>query len=260
VNGTAGLKAGQSVKVTLPFFTQLTASPNGSMPDQVIDWWNAGRVYIYDNADEVQKHFMADKAPVPAPVSSAALPTCAPINGDACTTNKLTILTGAGLPAADLFQLTEYTLAATVTASWPYTQDLGLSGYNISSVDQTYLPLAMAPIRGSLPKIPYIGTNMSLSMFRALITNWKNAFPGWPLYSTSNMRIPGAFNVFALAFTGNQMIPFSPDLDRQCDNFVTNYQTKCSNVIDMINIYDGTYSGTKSPSQDFFMDYRVFAA
>jgi hypothetical protein len=63
--------------------------------------------------------------------------------------------------------LTEYTFADTVTNVWPYKQNIGQVGYNISSVDSTYGPVAMAPIRPSLPPIPYIGTVMSLTTFRA---------------------------------------------------------------------------------------------
>jgi len=51
-----------------------------------------------------------------------------------------------GLPPTDRRQLMEYTFADAVTKNGlPFTITLTGVGYNISSVDQVYLPVAMEP-------------------------------------------------------------------------------------------------------------------
>jgi hypothetical protein len=49
INPTAGIAPHGSVTVTLPLCSQLADKPDPTQPDQYINWWNRGRVYIYDN-------------------------------------------------------------------------------------------------------------------------------------------------------------------------------------------------------------------
>jgi hypothetical protein len=51
IQPTVGIPPGGSVTVTLPLCSELVKNPVGTVghPDEYIDWWNGGRVYIYDN-------------------------------------------------------------------------------------------------------------------------------------------------------------------------------------------------------------------
>jgi hypothetical protein len=42
-----GIAPGQHVTLTLPLYSLLVDRPDGTKPDECIDWWNGGRVYVY---------------------------------------------------------------------------------------------------------------------------------------------------------------------------------------------------------------------
>lgn len=69
--------------------------------------------------------------------------------------------------------------------------------YDISYVDQVYLPVAMAPLGN--PDVGRIGTVQGLTGFRAVLTRFLADRPGWPTYRGDppypGPRIPGAYNV-----------------------------------------------------------------
>ena len=52
-NGIA--KDGESVSVTLPFYTQLESKPCPNKPDQYINWWRALRIYVYDDPGAIKQ-------------------------------------------------------------------------------------------------------------------------------------------------------------------------------------------------------------
>src|SRR5574337_1303173 len=61
-----------------------------------------------------------------------------------CTTPTKVFSSNVGLPSEDHAQLMEYTFGDAITANGaPYPMHLSNVGYNISSVDQVYLPVAM---------------------------------------------------------------------------------------------------------------------
>ncbi len=52
IGNDEGIAPGQSVKISIPFYTQLlttTADNLGKVPDQYIDWWNSGRIVFFDS-------------------------------------------------------------------------------------------------------------------------------------------------------------------------------------------------------------------
>ena len=65
----AGIPPEGKVTITLPLYTQLVANVNPKAPNQYIDWWNGGRVYIYANL----------KSEGRAPPELRILPTTKPI-------------------------------------------------------------------------------------------------------------------------------------------------------------------------------------
>ncbi len=49
INPTTGIAPGQSVFITVPLYTQLVVSPNPTVPDQYIDWWNGGTIQVFNS-------------------------------------------------------------------------------------------------------------------------------------------------------------------------------------------------------------------
>jgi hypothetical protein len=253
VNGAAGIPPGGSAIVTLPFFSQLVTPANGNIQNGFIDWWNGGRVFIYDDQSQVQTFFAGstqlDHVPTP-PSLSCTLPT------GSCSQLQITYRSDDPAPN-DHYQLTEFTFADALTGSWPYVIKTAGVGYNISSVDHTYLPIAMAPIRAA-PQIPYIGTIMSVTSFRAILNSWLGVGPmpgsagkGWPLFKGSDAtnpddtyiapRIPGAFN----AISGQN--PYSASSDLAIDCKLGTGQSPsgpCTPLNLMLGIYDGCLTST----------------
>jgi len=198
----AGMAPKTTLYVQVPLYSQLAAKPDGTKPNQYIDWWNGARVLFYDDAAQVQADYENDLPGVTTPLTSA-LVWCRDLNaaGTACKTpHPLKVFASdVGLPALDLSQLTEFTFGDAITANGaPYPFPTRNVGYNISSVDQVYLPVAMEPLGNAT--IPYIGTVVTIGKFRKAMNNWLAATPGWPVYQpdiADQPRIPGAYNVFA---------------------------------------------------------------
>jgi hypothetical protein len=193
-----GIPPHGSASVTLPFYSQLVDAPNPTKPDQYIDWWNGGRLYLYENP-------MSANAPPPALVTDydndkkhpASPLTPGPTCPD-CQQQPIKIFKSpVALPDNDPDQLTEYTLDAAITADGaPYKLVHHLVDYDISYVDHVYLPVAMEP-RGN-KFIGYVGTVRSVVDFRGSMKDFLAAFPGWPRYLNAQdkpfLRIPGAYN------------------------------------------------------------------
>jgi hypothetical protein len=211
----AGMAPKTTLYVQVPLYSQRAAKPDGTKPDQYIDWWNGTRVLFYDNQAEVQADYKNDIPGKVTPLTSG-LVWCRNLNaaGTACKTpHPLQVFASdTGLPPLDLSQLTEFTFGDAITANGaPYPFPIKNVGYNISSVDQVYLPIAMEPLGN--PTIPYIGTVVSIRKFRTAMDKWLTANPGWPVYLPAlpeTPRIPGAYNVFAAAV---DLTPPGPAVD-----------------------------------------------
>src|SRR5262249_55824319 len=137
---------------------------------------------------------------------------CVATNGGAC--NAVTIRSSSAvLSGEDRSQLMEYTFAAAVTGVTPFHLYLPQVGYNISSVDQVYLPVLMQPLNNP---IPYIGTKTDIVSFRTALQSFLQTFKGWPIYSTTDFarpRIPGPNIIFSSSTlnTNNQLV-FNPNV------------------------------------------------
>ena len=200
-----GIAPHSSVTVTLPLYTQLVPRDqvNPQLADQYIDWWNGGRISIYAS-------LYSDGAPPKAltagytarpsqrllsPVAGAALPECA-----ACQ-QPLQIFedTGGELPSNDPAQLTEYTLGAIDLKADPYTLDFKNVDYDVSYVDNAYLPAAIEPYNN--PVVGWIGTIQEIDPFKDAIQNFlaSPAFAGWPQFVDNQgetiLKIPSALHI-----------------------------------------------------------------
>ena len=206
VNRNGGVPPKSSVTLTVPFYTQLlpTSPANlGKVNDQFIDWWNAMRVYVFDGKDaaDAAYNYSVDRTgkivpPIPVqPVSGAALPTCT-----SSTTSCEPLLIRAyvnGFPPSVPAQLIEYTFAA---AQGPplassLSIDRSIVNFNISAVDQIYLPAAIGAHGNATPQNTYLGSTQAVTPFRSALAAFTANGTLWPLYvpayySAKNPTIP----------------------------------------------------------------------
>ena len=218
VNHENGIKKNESVSVKLPFYTKLESNPCPNKPDQYIDWWRALRIYVYDDQGAIKHAYDCDTKEdvvdcgrdpehrekpngVPISASAAPVPTCpacfAPIvvyriqsGGDEH---------GTSLPTEDASQLFEYTFATVTPFPDPLKINHGFVDYDISSVDQVYMSVAMDPVDN--PFIGFIGSVLEKDIFSARLKKFRNDFNWpkykWPPYVTDQtaIRLPATFNV-----------------------------------------------------------------
>lgn len=201
----AGILPNQSVLVSVPFYMQAVPTPQqplGSKPDDFIDNFNAMRVYLYD----VQANFL-DNAYNPDQPNRDTLYspgiTCLSgccVGGELPTYNSgpNPVIHVNAIPAPDPVQLLEYTFGDAVKSliDGTYSIDITHVDYDVSAVDQVYLPIAMEPYGNA--QVGYTGVTTALDLFRSTLNNFVAAQP-WPIYVGSPAynfpRVPGAYNV-----------------------------------------------------------------
>lgn len=209
INPTVGIAPHGSVTVTLPLCSQLAADPDPKKPDQYINWWNGGRVYIYGNLvslkeppAELVADFAKDQANPVSPLTPG--PSCTGCSG---VPSPPIWKSETALPANDPAQLTEYTLTGLDKGDKTKEPDPmwklvpSIVDYDISYVDHVYLPAAMGPV--SNPDIGYIGSIQDVGVFKQIMDSFLLNYDGWPRYlhplspHTPYLRIPGTYNAYA---------------------------------------------------------------
>jgi hypothetical protein len=197
----AGILPQHFVEVTIPFYTQLINNANGKTDDSYADWWNGNRIFFYDDPAQVLKNYKGE-TPVPTPLPVGSQTPCVVFDGAGVCTGVTVFKSPVDLPAADRAQLMEYTFAAVDTNALPFKVTPQLVNYNISYVDQVYLPVAMAVFNNP---IPYVGTIAKLADFRQKMNNFLSDYPQWPIYRMTDVtnpdlarpRIPGPAVIFS---------------------------------------------------------------
>ena len=204
---SGGVPAGQSVFISVPFYTNLVAAPvGGSAENQYADWFDAMRVYIYDDWNSLNANGYSKDTVIPT--YSTAL-TCLP-GSTACSPGvPFPVYAAAkGLELSDPAQLTEYTFCDVLTpaVAGAFPIDCTHVDYDISSVDQVYLPVAMEPYGNNL--VGWNGSDKSVTDFRSILNDFAATF-NWPKYLgtppydiTLMPRLPGAYNIMI----GNQSL------------------------------------------------------
>ncbi len=187
-NKDHGIAPGKSISIAVPFFTQLKqpgAGGVGATTDEYIDWWNAMRLVLFDSHTAVvgaYKYYQGGVAPVVAPLPGAASPTCADCQ-DPENITEYTVNPPFNIP----FQLVEYTFAnyggsppmlQGTQQSPPYLNKYRV-GYDVSSIDSEYLPVAVAPLHNDI--YGYLGTGMTVEQFRFLLNQFITG-KQWPTY------------------------------------------------------------------------------
>ena len=236
VNLDNGIPKQSSVTVTVPWFSKLLNDT-----DQYADWWNGGRMIVFDNKDAVTKAHSQDQGNTLTTDPASLTFSC-----DTCTqpVNVLFSDTKAyadGIP----FQLLEHTFANVKTTVSPPEIINFYVGYNISYLDQVYLPIALAPCLiepcvtdgSDKSAVGYLGTTNSFTTFRVSLAAFQT-LASWPRYSGTldnvlRPRLPGTYNLItdALAHSKNPDYQslFTPNSwDTQALKRLTSQWTACT--------------------------------
>ncbi len=214
VNPGAGIAKGQIASIKLPWWSKRKAGA----PDAYIDWWRSGRLYIFDDPKALADIYDKEKGtPQVQFDSNSPLPACrTSVSGNSCRTVQMWEVTpqaelGTQTPA----QLNEYTFASVDGPNDDPDKNFAFvnlnQNYNVSNVDQSYLPVAMEPIRTEAD-IGYMGTTITVANFRKNLAAFAGAgAPGtaptkWPVYNNptvdgqllypkAGIRVPSAETV-----------------------------------------------------------------
>lgn len=201
INDGTGMDPGSAIRVTLPLYSTLI--PTQDDPDDHISWWNGGRVTLAGSIDgkhgTERLHPNDPNTPADVPIATPASVTCLAEGTSSC---KLSLYeTKAGEPVPPIYaQLTEFTFGTTpapVGQTEPMLRP-ALVGYNISYVDQLYMPVAMEPAAN--PYIGYSGSVMDWPTFagklNSFVTDPTSAGNDWSVYNMSELRLPSTANSF----------------------------------------------------------------
>jgi hypothetical protein len=216
INPTAGVATGKFVSINLPWWSKRLQPA----PDTYVDWWRGGRVYIFDDKNALNDSFaLLQGTPQVKWAEGSPVVSCKNVTGNACIANQLQIYQvppAAAIATRTPFQLNEFTFADVSKVT-----NNGMSGgkfldlnqnYNVSNVDQIYLPIAIEPVREPAD-IGYMGTTMTLQAFRKALRIFTGADlnsvnpPYWPIYNNpvvkgkltypnAGLRVPSTFTVF----------------------------------------------------------------
>jgi len=226
---TGGIPPGGMVVLKVPLYTQLKPTSEGVVPDEFINWWNGGRTSIYDVPKAIERDYKEDTENPTTPIAGTPLVTC--VKGCLEPLAIYQSAKGKGdLPANDPAQLTEYTLGGIDEKQSPIGFLPEKVDYDISYVDQVYLPIAMEALNNFF--IGWIGTTQDVGAFRSGMQTFLDSatYPGWPTYIDSEgkpfLRIPSTGTIYASESGANP----SPDLTAPGESFnaTTRYWKNCT--------------------------------
>jgi hypothetical protein len=254
-----GIPPHGSITITLPLYTQLVPSDqvNPKLPDQYIDWWNGGRISLYaslysDGAPP--KALVVDYTARPSqklltPVAGAAVPICATCQHPP----EIFEDTAGELPPNDPAQFTEYTLGAIDLTKDPYKLDVKNVDYDVSYVDNVYLPAAMEPYNN--PLVGWIGTIQEIDPFKDALRKFLTApaFTGWPQYiddqGETMLKVPSALHIMLDQANLTPAPPWAPiekmkTLWGNCTAGGT--EPICSDIRDVRDLFAANYTNYKN--------------
>ncbi len=193
VNKKSGIAPHHFVTLKIPFYTQLLPTNEddlGKVDDQFIDWWNAMRIFVFDGSTAINAayNYSVDRSgrvipPIAVdPAAGAAVPSCASESAD-CEPVVIKAYVN-GFPTSIPAQLVEYTFAA--AEGPPLNPDLSINtnivNFNISAVDQVYLPAAIGASGNSTDKNTFLGSIEPLATFRPGLNAFAANGALWPVY------------------------------------------------------------------------------
>jgi hypothetical protein len=244
INPKTGIAAGQFASVNVPWWSRGASNA----PDKYVDWWNGARVYIFDDKNALNDSYMINQT-TPAQLATPGV-TCKgnTVDGDrdSCLSAELGIFRVAPDSMGNYnpqspAQLNEFTFAdiGPQSGNPPFATNSLNQNYNVSAVDQLYLPIAIERIAstGTPADIGYVGSTDDATVFSTKM----EAFTGtttdptmnWPVYNNpvvngqklypdAGIRVPSTYNVlnfyanpsFFQAPLQNQplILPYSPGI------------------------------------------------
>ncbi len=189
-----GIPPGGFVRLTVPAYSQYAATVVPTDPNQYASWWGGGRVDIFDepNAKHAPPQALtanytgsdtdrADQTEVTF-VTGTSLPSLSQCTKNGvCTPQKLKFfIDPVGLSSHEPIQTTEYTLGALIKTTDPWGINPLNVDYDISYVNDAYLPVAMEPHNND--KVGYIGSITPIGSFEASLNKFLTNYTGWPQY------------------------------------------------------------------------------
>src|SRR5260370_10021728 len=215
VNPLSGLPPGMMVQIFLPWYSGVVVATPGPNADSVVDWWRAGRLYIFDDITAFNESYLTNRNNSDvAKVQIVGLPLFCQ---STCTDPLEIFRVKPGVDKSAIkdqapYQLNEWTFADVGPLPKGILTSLNMN-YNVSNVDQLYLPIAIEPLSQSDVSVGYVGTVMSVSDFRTRLTKFtgavdpKQAPPYWPIYNNpevggkkkypnAGIRLPSPLTLF----------------------------------------------------------------
>jgi hypothetical protein len=193
INGPQdGIPPGGSRVITLPLYTQLTASVDATKPNQYAEWWQGQNMQIFANTTNTAPLAYANSLsgaarPFQKKLLSAASnptwPTCVDQNNAPCTLAFFTDTKGT-LPKYGPSQLVEATLGATqvqkvVNDSLATSLNVTQADFDVSYVNVSYIAAAMGPYKNN--QSGYVGSPLLISQFQPKLVNFEKKF-NWPTF------------------------------------------------------------------------------
>lgn len=189
-----GIPPGGVVRLTLPVYSQYAAKVVPTDPNQYASWWGGGRVDIFAEPSASHRPPLALTANYTGAdtdrgsqntvnfVDGTPLPHLWPCPENVgCPEAKLTyFIDPVGLASHEPIQTTEYTLGALVKKSDPWRIDSHNVDYDISYVNDAYLPVAMEPHNNK--EVGFIGSITPIGPFQLTLKTFQTLYPGWPQY------------------------------------------------------------------------------
>ncbi len=211
VNPKTGIAPNSFASVSVPWWSKRLPKA----PDLYIDWWRGARIFIFDDQVALNDSYSLLKTTTQVAFAAGSpVVSCTKVADNACLPGQLQIyqVPDAALIATHTpFQLNEFTFADVKKVA-PDGKSGGdfidfNQNYNVSDVDQVYLPIAIEPVGNSV--IGYLGTTSTVAAFRTTLRAFTgpNANLNWPVYNnpsvagaptypTAGVRVPATETVF----------------------------------------------------------------
>lgn len=226
VNPTNGIKKGEFASISLPWWSK---RPDGA-PDRYVDWWRGGRVIILDDKAALNDSYsILQKNAQVQWASRSPVVTCKAVANNKCNPRDLKIYQAT--PASIFGAKTPYQLNEFTFASVSKVIENGKGGgefidfnqgYNVSNVDQIYLPIAIEPVRKPAD-VGYMGTTMDVKTFRTTLNRFTDSGKWWPVYNNplvggarryplAGVRVPSTYIAYNFYMNPAFMSPGVPEI------------------------------------------------
>ena len=196
INGDQdGIPPGGSRVITLPLYTQLTASVDPTKPNQYAEWWQGQNMQIFasptNSAPPAYQNSLSgtarpDQKKMLSAASNPTWPTCVDQDNIACQLGLKAFFTDdkGTLPKFGPSQLVEATLGATqvqkvVNDSLPIALNVTQADFDVSYVNVAYIAAAMGPYKNN--QSGYVGSPLLISQFQPKLLAFQKKF-NWPSF------------------------------------------------------------------------------